>query len=209
MENNNHQKRWEEYFTKLVFEQVFPKKFFDLKIADKPDLQDLVNDVGIEVTIASRKNEKELDHLFSLLTNKKGTADQQKRSKERVRQLGGIYNDIGTMTCWVGYRDLSRIYSRLEDKLQKLNAGGYRVFDNNYLFIIDTNLFLPDELRDISMELSKHQEPYQTCFDSIFIYLYGGMLFKFDMVTGAFSRFKIDGYEALAEKTYRIIHSEE
>lgn len=33
------QKRFDEYFAKVVLEKCFPEKFIDLQIADKPDLR--------------------------------------------------------------------------------------------------------------------------------------------------------------------------
>ena len=59
--------RWEECYAKLILERIFPERFGALTISDKPDLQNLTLDVGIEVTTAESKAEKEMDHLHSLL----------------------------------------------------------------------------------------------------------------------------------------------
>lgn len=116
-------KHWEECFAKLVLEKVLPDRFFQLEIADKPDLQNTCASIGVEVTTAVGKAEKEKDHLFSLLVQKLGTPEQQRKSKERIRQLGGIYCEEGAMVSWVGYRDLAGIYSSLEDKLKSLTVA--------------------------------------------------------------------------------------
>ena len=120
--NNNLNKRkyrWEECFAKVVLEQTFPDRFFQLEIVDKPDLQNTLFDVGVEVTTAVAETEKEKDRLFSRLVHECGTTVQRTRSKERIRQLGGTYNDIGVMTSWVDFRGLSRVYATLETKLAK------------------------------------------------------------------------------------------
>ena len=84
-----HKLRWEECCAKLILERVFPERFGVLTISDKPDLQNLTLDVGIEVTTAESKAEREMDHLFSLLKNNKGTIEKKKRDKDRIEQLGG------------------------------------------------------------------------------------------------------------------------
>lgn len=43
------QKRFDEYFAKVVLERCFSDKFTDLQIADKPDLR-YGSKIGIEVT---------------------------------------------------------------------------------------------------------------------------------------------------------------
>lgn len=59
--------RWEECCAKLILERVFPERFGTLTISDKPDLQNLTLDVGIEVTTAESKAEKEMDKMFEAL----------------------------------------------------------------------------------------------------------------------------------------------
>ena len=54
--------RWEECCAKLILERVFPERFGVLTISDKPDLQNFTLDVGIEVTTAESKAEREMDH---------------------------------------------------------------------------------------------------------------------------------------------------
>ena len=205
--NDNHKKhvyRWEECYAKLVLEQTFPERFSQLEIADKPDLQDDLSNMGVEVTTAIAKNEKEKDHLFSELVQGHGTPERQKKSKERIRQLGGIYHDPGVMSSWVDYRDLNRIYSALESKLEKLNAGGYRNLDKQLVFITDTNIIRPDELNEVWTEIAKRQEVYSKRFDSIFLYLFGGKLIEFDMKTGNIRCYVVQNVTKLAERAIHI-----
>lgn len=205
--NDNHKNRvyrWEECFAKLVLEQMFPERFSRLKIVDKPDLQDDLSNTGIEVTTAETKEKKEKDHLFSELVQDHGTPERQKKSKERIRQLGGVYHDPGVMTSWVNYRDLSGIYSALKSKLEKLNAGGYRNLDKQFVFITDTNIIKSDEMNEVWAEIAKRQEVFSKRFDSIFLYLFGGKLIEFDMKTGNIRCYVVQNATDLAEKADRI-----
>ena len=196
--------RWEECYAKLVLEQVLPSRFYQLDILDKPDLQNINADVGVEVTTALSESDMEKDHLFSQLEQKRGTEAQRERSKERIRQLGGIYRDEGVMASWVKYMDLTRFLSALEDKLAKLNAGGYREFDNQFVFITDINMIKSDEMNEIWAEIAKRQEAFSKRFDSVFLYLYGGRLIEFDMKTGDVQCYVIPNVKYMAEKAYRI-----
>ena len=198
--------RWEECFAKLVLEKVFPDRFYQLSIADKPDLQSSVLDVGIEVTTAIPKAEKEKDHLFSQLTHGTGTPEQIERNKDRIRQLGGEYDDRGLMFSWIGYRDLNRIYSALEEKLKKLNGGGYHPFAKQYIFITDTNAIKDEKMSEIHSELCKRQEQFTVKFDSVFIYLYGRVLIEFDITSGNNHRYIIDDVTALADKAFHMVN---
>lgn len=201
-------KHWEECFAKLVLEKVLPDRFFQLEIADKPDLQNTCASIGVEVTTAVGKAEKEKDHLFSLLVQKLGTPEQQRKSKERIRQLGGIYCEEGAMVSWVGYRDLAGIYSSLEDKLKKLNGGGYRSFEKQAVFITDNNTIKTNELCAVQTELSRRQEPFNTRFDTVFLYFFGGRLTEFNMTSGENQGYVVNNLETLADEAYRMAHAE-
>lgn len=43
------QKRFNEYFAKVILENCFPNKFQNIEVSDKPDLRYNVNEIGIEV----------------------------------------------------------------------------------------------------------------------------------------------------------------
>lgn len=72
---------WHECFAKIMLEYVLPKEFHELKIKDKPDLQNILLDIGIEVTTAVDEKDLEMDSLFTYL--KSGlTRDKQKVIKK-------------------------------------------------------------------------------------------------------------------------------
>ena len=43
------QKRFNEYFAKVILENCFPNKFQNIEVSDKPDLRYNGNKIGIEV----------------------------------------------------------------------------------------------------------------------------------------------------------------
>lgn len=197
--------RFEECYAKVLLEMLFPERFYQLEIADKPDLQNDSANVGVEVTTAVRQAEKEKDHLFSLLTHNKGTPEQQNRNKDRIRKLGGRYYDEGAMFSWAGYRDLNKLYCALKSKLKKLNGGGYRLYEKQYVFITDDNIINQNELSDILIELRSIQSNFQVHFDSIYIYLFGGILIEFDVKSERCLYYKVNDVDDLVNKAYKMM----
>ena len=43
---------YDECYAKIVLEKFFPDQYENLQISDKPDLRDISNNIGIEVTSA-------------------------------------------------------------------------------------------------------------------------------------------------------------
>ena len=79
--------RYEECYAKVILE--FFNIYKDLKILDKPDLYEDVNDIGIEVTEAVEQDKKEALKLW--YTMEKHPLEVQKKNKERMKQLGYEY----------------------------------------------------------------------------------------------------------------------
>lgn len=206
MKNNKSkpQYRWEECYAKLVLESLFPERFFQLEFADKPDLQNRVSDMGIEVTTAVPEREKKLDSLYSKLENSQGKAEQRERYKNTISRLGGIYLDEGIAFNWADYDDPQKRYSAFEQKLKKLNGGGYTMFDKQYIFITDKSMCSSNQLEAINAELSNIQAYYSSRFDSVFLYFFGGALFEFNLRPGKLVRYTVDDVMGLVEEAYNL-----
>ena len=78
-----------ECYAKIVLEDLFPDRYFNLILADKPDLQGY--DVGIEVTKANGKNREELEGCWVTANNCSNWA-KACRCVDRMKQLGAEYN---------------------------------------------------------------------------------------------------------------------
>ena len=53
-----------ECYAKIVLEEMFPERFSDLIIIDKPDLQNEQLDIGVEVTSSVNAKQKEVEALY-------------------------------------------------------------------------------------------------------------------------------------------------
>lgn len=84
---------YDECFAKLLLEQQFPDIFKDLELIDKPDLQNIKLDLGIEVTTAIEQNDLELDKLYIGLEY--NLVNDRKSVIKKIESLGGkIHNGI-------------------------------------------------------------------------------------------------------------------
>lgn len=63
-----------ECYAKIVLEDLFPVFISELLLKDKPDLQDIRSQVGIEVTIAEISETIEAQRLYSTLVSAKKVA---------------------------------------------------------------------------------------------------------------------------------------
>lgn len=201
----NQKLRWDECCAKLVLESVFPNRFSQLVIRDKPDLQNDSLDVGIEVTSAVPPIIKENDSLFSRLTFQNPTTEQKERSLNRVRYLGGQYYDEGYMFSWAGERNISEVYAAYNNKLTKLNSGGYAPFSNQYLFLTERDIIIyPNNLNEIHNEFSRRQTQFLTGFNSVFLNLDYSLLIEFDMISHKHYQYNFEDFEALADMAFHM-----
>lgn len=83
-----------EYRALATLRYLFPNKFETLKHADKPDLQDLINGVGIEVVNAVSEKDMEVNRLLSnMCDNKNISSEQINRLKKGIKACGYDLND--------------------------------------------------------------------------------------------------------------------
>lgn len=136
-------KRWEEYYAKTIIEGLFPERYENLFVRDKPDLFDEKNRRGIEVTSCIPSKEREVESLWYKTFCYGEQADQTK-SIERMKQLGVDYSGgcqfFGEKT-YLSQLDENRDNVRCfldiaTDKIRKLNGGGYYEFDEYDLVVL-------------------------------------------------------------------------
>lgn len=188
--------RCEECFSKLLIESVFPGEFGNLKFGERPDLQNDELNIGIEVTTAISQDEMNISGAFSDIIS--GTARNPEGSKKKIQKFGGHYDEIGIVSFPVKYRELNNIYSALEHKLNKLD--NYKEYKNQHLLITDRNFIKTEELKEMLETFNKIQGKYPKKFSYIFLYLRGGTLYKFDMVSKVYSIYNVSNVIELSNK---------
>ena len=131
---------YNECCAKLILEELFPDRYHNLLLADKPDLQGV--DVGIEVTIA---NDRKMQEALNCWIKANNCQDEKLRNHyiERMAQLGVKYT--GGVQGWPGFSpsfDLTR--DAVESKVRKLKKGNYKPFERYELFVFTDTWYYED-----------------------------------------------------------------
>lgn len=176
---------WECY-AKFVLEELLPEKFTNLILSDKPDLQDNVSCVGVEVTIADNQKQLEAERLYSTLHYK--NENQKAYAIERIKKLGAKVHD-GFMMGIKGSDDFERINNAIKTKCETIAKDGYELFDEYHLFIFSSiyavDYMLQEELQYlITEDIGKF-------YRVIYVLVPGGM-YCFDLTINGYKVFDID-----------------
>src|SRR5659263_763895 len=116
-----------ECYAKIVLEEMFPERFSDLVILDTPDLQNEQLDVGVEVTSSINPKQKEAEALYVKWHNQ---ANEVKKKTERQIERCGAKLNNGVLQGIAGHDNLNRIYSILNNKIEKNST--YKSFGKQY-----------------------------------------------------------------------------
>ena len=193
---------WEECYAKVVLETLVKDRVNNLKIKDKPDLQNDAINVGIECTIAIDKKQLEAEYLYCELTDNKSINPE--KCKERIEALGGKITKYTMVQS--GSDTASNIFKAVNKKLQKLNGENYKIFKNNYLLIRDC-IYIPNEhIKGLQYLIAMIQSKYDREFDIIYILL-NSKLIELNMIDYTNRYFEISSniqYE-LAQKAREFV----
>ena len=183
------QKRFEEYFAKVVLESCFPNKFFDLQVSDRPDLQ-CGTSIGIEVTNCMPQNVAEEFKLWHRVA-KQGEQTPQ-RIIERLEQAKYVQQDErglvwnqGAYTDNIGDSPIKDFLKAVEKKVERLNNNNadYAKMESYELFV---NSFILIPFEQFGIVIKKLQELNNKPKKFAFIYLLTNerKLLTFDVLGG-------------------------
>lgn len=194
-----NQLRANEIFAKIVLENVFPMRFNELKIEDKPDLIEEKNKIGVEVvSIIDSKREK-FNNDFNTINNMPDSPRKEKYKKnlkERAKTMGVslspfIGKNPGTHV-WGGMIGPCRSFEHgvleenhpahrtldyLEKKLKKIVAYKEHLITkyNEYSSIdlcIDCHATGIDAISSVCPELLVEMKQLQDSYDDKFSHIY-------------------------------------
>ena len=208
-----NQKRFDEYFTKVVLEYCFPERYHDLEVKDKPDLQG--KGVGVEVTNCTPPSVRE--GVARCRRVRAAGKFSTNRDLERIKQLRavqitarGIVWDQGCYSEDLNKSPLKNILNAVKNKLEKLNSAttGYAECEHYDLFVnsaldIDTGdlkikLAILEELQKLNTKLKK--------FDKIYLLVINKTMIVFDLVNNIFEvKYLYNRLDVLAQQAIKLI----
>lgn len=188
------QKRFDEYFAKVVLERCFPEKFTDLQIADKPDLR-CGSEIGIEVTNCMPKEAVEAFNLWQRVA--KQGEQTPPRILERLEQLKDTVHPEGDELIWeqgsyleddIDNSPIKEFLNAVASKVERLNSANanYAEMKSYELFVnstIDITTF--NQIYAILARVSElNKKPKK--FDNIHLITINQKLFTFDIANNTF-----------------------
>ena len=153
---------YDECRAKLILEELFPNRYYDLLIADKPDLQG--DNVGIEVTIA---HDQKMQEALGNWVKANYCPDEKKKGRyiDRMEQLGVKYT--GGVQSWPGSsQSFALTKTAIEAKISKLKKGIYKPFPRYELFIFTDTWYHETVLEDAKRYIFNNEvsESYKTIY---------------------------------------------
>lgn len=197
---------YDECYAKVILEDVFPTRYANLLIEDKPDLIDNVNCIGVEVTNSVSQKRRELLKLWYMIPY----IDEQQKEKniERMRQLGVEYT--GGIQSWpsIGHsKQISDFFDTFEKKVQKLNNSQYVTLERYDLFVISELFLTLEELSEMLIELQKRNIS-QLKYSYVYLFYLEGIV-EFDLKKGEYRIVEYGNQYEYAEAARKMVEKGE
>lgn len=206
-------KIFDEYFAKVVLESCFPKRFPELKIADKPDLR-CGSEIGIEVTNCMPKEAAEAFNLWHKVEKLRENTPQ--RILERLEQLKDTVHLVGNELIWeqgsyvnddIDNSPIKEFTKAVANKVERLNStnahyeemGIYELFVNSALEVSTfKQIFaLLKRIIELNDKVKK--------FDNIYLVTGGQKLIVFNLVNNTFDiKYLYNHLERMANKAIEL-----
>lgn len=168
------QKRFNEYFAKVILENCFPNKFQNIEVSDKPDLRYNMNEIGIEVAYCMPNDVAE---AFNCIKRYEQAADIPGKTLKKAKRAGITIDEQGILWDQGSYADNMAIektpiryfLDMVRQKVERLNskAAGYAEMKSYELFI-NSPIAMPDwfkrETSLVLKNINNHEKQYDTIY---------------------------------------------
>ncbi len=174
-------KEYYEKYAKISLVYVYNKKLINAELKDKPDIQDKVNDIGIEVTRSELNQECLADSISNKMFGKKLSIEEIKlRVSNEFKTFNGALgkiegvNFISPFNGMIDYKTkLDRIVCAIESKTEKFKENYIKFNENDlYIFTNDSCITYSDiekVINDIKIENCPFDVIFINCIDKIYI----------------------------------------
>ena len=187
------QKRFDEYFAKVVLEYCFPERYQNLQVLDRPDLQG--GDIGVEVTNCTPGDVREgfvrcrrVQECGELASNCDLERIKQLKAVQ-ITECGLVWNQ-GTYTENIESSPLQTFIDAVANKVEKLNSPNANYAElKSYDLFVNSALDIADSSRVwkiLSQMLSRivHINTRARKFDFVYLTTINQSLAVFDMKQG-------------------------
>lgn len=181
------QKRFNEYFAKIILENCFPNKFQNIEVSDKPDLRYNGNKIGIEVAYCMPKDVAE---AFNCIDRYEKVADIPKKTLKKAEKVGVRVEKIGVVWHQDSYGDNMAIektpiryfLDMVRQKVDRLNSknADYAEMESYELFI-NSSLIIPDWFKEKTFESLKSINNGVRKYDVVYLRVNDQKIFVYNL----------------------------
>lgn len=181
------QKRFNEYFAKVMLENCFPNKFQNIEVSDKPDLRYNGNEIGIEVAYCMPKDVAE---AFNCIERYEKAEDIPETTLKKSKKAGVTIDERGVLWNQDSYADNMAIEKTpihyfldiVRQKVERLNSktAGYADMKSYELFI-NSPITMPDWFKRETFQTLKNINNRKKQYDTIYLLLCEPKLLVFNL----------------------------
>lgn len=171
------QKRFNEYFAKVILENCFPNKFQNIEVSDKPDLRYNVNEIGIEVAYCMPN---EVVKSLNCIGRYEKAEDIPGKTLKKAKRAGITIDEQGILWDQDSYADNMAIektpiryfLDMVRQKVERLNSktAGYAEMKSYELFI-NSPITMPDWFKRETSLVLKNINNREKQYDTIYLLL--------------------------------------
>lgn len=209
------QRRFSEYFAKVILETCFRDRFDLLQIADKPDLRHEKSSTGIEVVSSTPSDVVEaMIRWFEM-----SLVDENKRQDniDWLKKRGYTYdeNEPFPFKTPVYGENLAEtmigdFFKAVEAKIKKLNSttSNYEPMKHYELFVQSNSTISFGQESRVMNELKKYNRGNK-CFECIYLLSFEGKVYVFDMINSCVDiKYLYNRLEWMADKAKCLVKDE-
>ena len=209
------QKRFNEYFAKVILENCFPNKFQNIEVSDKPDLRYNGNKIGIEVAYCMPKDVAE---AFNCIKRYELAADIPETTLKKSKRAGITIDEQGILWDQGSYADNMAIektpiryfLDMVRQKVERLNSktADYTEMESYELFI-NSSLIIPNWFKEKTYESLKSINNGVKKYDVVYLRVNDQEIFVYNLKEGKYEELMLYGaLDKFAEKAIELLKSE-
>ena len=181
------QKRFNEYFAKVILENCFPNKFQNIEVSDKPDLRYNGNEIGIEVAYCMPKDVVE---AFNCIERYEKAEDIPEKTLKKAKRGGVTIDEQGVLWNQDSYADnmviektpIRYFLDMVRQKVERLNSENADYADmKSYELFINSPITMPDWFKIETFQTLKNINNREKQYDTIYLLLSEPKLLVFNL----------------------------
>ena len=210
------QKRFNEYFAKVILENCFPNKFQNIEVSDKPDLRYNGNKIGIEVAYCMPKD---IAEAFNCIKRYELAADIPETTLKKSKRAGITIDEQGILWDQGSYADNMAIektpiryfLDMVRQKVERLNSktADYTEMESYELFI-NSSIIIPNWFKEKTYESLKSINNGVRKYDVIYLRVHDQKIVVYNLKEDKYEELLLYGaLDRFAEKAINLLKSEE